>query len=677
MGTDGPSSGWESNLPADGVLCTKCASLDIAAIVLGTLANTGKSILTRHVSKEQLLLTGLPCPICDVILWMYQGCGSPFPREILELKKTVRFHILWRRMYGYWTAHVQILGFYEGYVIRNPTTYMMILDTESLQSRHNPISEYVRPYKVPGLVDYDRIRKWLTLCDDLPTHSHHCRPPAKDKRNWPTRLIDCETLEVVAALPSYPYFALSYVWGQQQQHPSESLQDPPATIRDAIAVTTRLGYRYLWVDRYCIDQVHSPEKQAEINRMDRIYNGASLTIIAAAGSDPNYGLPGVSKPRQHIPPIRTISKWTVAGVLDIREVIAKSVWKTRAWTCQEELLSRRTLFFTDHMVYFRCRGNTRQESYIDTSEDIQPQTYGDSLARLCPEETFNYISDYSKRKLTYDSDYLNGILGIFGHLAELEYPLFHLFGVPIFPRLIGKPGSSADVRYKSVEKNSAVGLMIGLSWRTVGRRRREPKFPSWSWAGWIGSVQWHLDLCGLLRMSSNNNVWVEDTLGNLLALRELYEGPEYLIRNWDLYKVIHIESMVFEVTNHCLSSLNGYHFGKFGIECKSFYGQFVTWKVKGDISVYASVWAFEREGWETITQGTRFKVLIIGKHRGPSNSHIMVGKLLREIEGGYEVAGHMDFGMGELYVRSRQDIQEGLTATMLLPIMSLERVRLL
>lgn len=28
--------------------------------------------------------------------------------------------------------------------------------------------------------------------------------------------------------------------------------------------------------------------------MDRIYGGADLTIVAAAGNDKNYGLPGVS-----------------------------------------------------------------------------------------------------------------------------------------------------------------------------------------------------------------------------------------------------------------------------------------------------------------------------------------------------------------------------------------------
>ncbi|OTA64713.1 hypothetical protein K449DRAFT_327806, partial [Hypoxylon sp. EC38] len=112
--------------------------------------------------------------------------------------------------------------------------------------------------------------------------SYHstCKPPT-GQRKWPTKLLDCQSLEIVMAQSSDTYVALSYVWGKQQDNIS-SIRDCPATIRDAIKVTVKIGYRYLWVDRYCIDQDHSAEKHTEIQQMGRIYNGASLTIIAAA-----------------------------------------------------------------------------------------------------------------------------------------------------------------------------------------------------------------------------------------------------------------------------------------------------------------------------------------------------------------------------------------------------------
>jgi hypothetical protein len=68
----------------------------------------------------------------------------------------------------------------------------------------------------------------------------------------------------------------------------------PRTIGDAITVTQILDFRYILVDRYCIDQKRIEKMQYEIGKTSLIYTNAELTISAAAGSDPNNGLPGVS-----------------------------------------------------------------------------------------------------------------------------------------------------------------------------------------------------------------------------------------------------------------------------------------------------------------------------------------------------------------------------------------------
>lgn len=60
-----------------------------------------------------------------------------------------------------------------------------------------------------------------------------------------------------------------------------------------MSVAINLNIPYLWVDRNCIDQDNKNEKHNIIRNMDKIYQGAGLTIIAAAGDDPHYGLPGV------------------------------------------------------------------------------------------------------------------------------------------------------------------------------------------------------------------------------------------------------------------------------------------------------------------------------------------------------------------------------------------------
>lgn len=75
-----------------------------------------------------------------------------------------------------------------------------------------------------------------------------------------------------------------------------NLKDPlTRTIEDAFQVTKELGYQYLWVDRYCITQHDSVHKSSQVRQMDVIYSQAALTLVAAAGHNPHYGLSGVDE----------------------------------------------------------------------------------------------------------------------------------------------------------------------------------------------------------------------------------------------------------------------------------------------------------------------------------------------------------------------------------------------
>ena len=118
------------------------------------------------------------------------------------------------------------------------------------------------------------------------------------------KLIDCESRTIVQAPMSCQYFALNYVWGPSRFTDSGDmpillgnhfglLESVPRVVEDAIIVTRRLGWRYLWVDRYCINQDDKEEKHDQIKEMDKIYRNAIVTIIAAAGNDASFGLPGV------------------------------------------------------------------------------------------------------------------------------------------------------------------------------------------------------------------------------------------------------------------------------------------------------------------------------------------------------------------------------------------------
>jgi hypothetical protein len=82
--------------------------------------------------------------------------------------------------------------------------------------------------------------------------------------------------------------------------------------------------------------------------------GLELTIIAAAGSDPHYGLPGVSRTR-NVQTTFTVANHVFVAMEDPGLEIRTSHWNTRGWTYQEALLSRRRLVFTDTQIYFQCR----------------------------------------------------------------------------------------------------------------------------------------------------------------------------------------------------------------------------------------------------------------------------------------------------------------------------------
>ncbi|KAH8629633.1 hypothetical protein IG631_16890 [Alternaria alternata] len=104
----------------------------------------------------------------------------------------------------------------------------------------------------PKSVDYTEVRLWIDHCDS--THGLSCHTATKlDVPGF--KVIDCFNRKVVP-LPDLQtqYVALSYVWGNPKRK-VDSSERFPQTIEDSIAVTSRLGYRYLWVDRYVSNMI--------------------------------------------------------------------------------------------------------------------------------------------------------------------------------------------------------------------------------------------------------------------------------------------------------------------------------------------------------------------------------------------------------------------------------------
>ncbi|KAJ4986156.1 tol protein [Stagonosporopsis vannaccii] len=356
-------------------------------------------------------------------------------------------------------------------------------------------------------------------------------------------VIDCQSRELVQINSETGYVTLSYVWGpdtalMDKDHlHGASLSVLPPTIEDSIRACLELSHRYLWVDRYCISQIDSAERHRQIKRMDTIYANSSLTIVACAGKSPGYGLPGVSRKRSHL---RSISL-TISGYLQpipCPEQIYGSIWTSRAWTFQETLLSRRRLYFTDHQLYFEGSNSVECECGTLSGNQTESKTkwiFSPHTWLRNPRDIHNCIENFTLRKLSYPSDALNAMMGIFA-VFERRFQVRHLWGIPFSER-----GSAIWV--------AALSFQNSLFFATLIDSSRSTTFPSWTWAGWTGNSYWddyiHMefspaDICISLELAS----------GRVISWEEYqHDYKSYQQHEHRLSRFIHISANVATVSS--------------------------------------------------------------------------------------------------------------------------------
>ena len=258
------------------------------------------------------------------------------------------------------------------------------------------------------------------------------------------RLVDIVRRRIVE-LNNVPFVALSYVWGTGSR-PSllramrgttsgmkrdNGLPNAhmPQVIEDAMTVCTRLGERYLWVDRLCIVQDDPIDKSNQIEAMDDIYSTARLVLIAACGEDMDSGLYGISRPRHEIQKCEDVSG------LHIRNAVQESLnnplalWQTRGWTYQEAVLAKRCLYFTDVQLIFNCQSSFTYEDACYPPDTVTVHDHG--LHKRFSKSRFQdfkaHLPKYTSRSLSYQSDVYNAMTGImralYGKSCELIYGL--------------------------------------------------------------------------------------------------------------------------------------------------------------------------------------------------------------------------------------------------------------
>lgn len=525
-----------------GELCERCSAIDLeGAFSLRDTDERGR--LIAELGKVDTTWKSMDCPMCRLIAAMASRLKVPLDSgtrnegscelALIALSSTGTWlcqnrEESWQHFLRHWTD-TMLLTLVPN-TIRDQMEYpggdefdRFVFETDFIgrlgsNCEHGTTSISIHP--VDAKVDYAVAKEWIKCCRK--EHSARCNPQSLAPIPH-FRLIDCTTRRIIEHSEQVPlYAALSYVWGlpavarsgkKDQLEPSDNVipEGAEAVVEDAIKVALGLGYRFLWVDRYCVLQEGDAKiKGEQLQGMDLVYANADVTLVATAGQGSSAGLPGVCSERPRVlQPCANIDGHVLTLIAPDPAIQTKSsAWMTRGWTYQEGLLSRRRLFFSETEMSFECADLVAREAMrlpyvvqramchrkVRLMRPSWVYSERNLISRLmCGSDLFSLLADYTMRKLTYGHDALNAMLGVLRvYAANDQNPIYHVCGVPIIrdpeinhaSRVAGSDIGDEDASI------ALQGFVSGLCWTLQHPGVRRLRFPSWSWTGWDGVVDY-------------------------------------------------------------------------------------------------------------------------------------------------------------------------------------------
>ena len=221
-------------------------------------------------------------------------------------------------------------------------------------------------------------------------------------------------------------------------------QSLPKTFQDAIVITRRLGYQYLWIDSLCIVQDSHSDWEREASSMGAYYGQAHLTISATSADGDHIGFLNARTPRVSASVELTLAlpnseigriyialepPNAVAGAF--YRNIERSPTNKRAWILQERALSRRILHFGKEQIFWECGSFALSEDGSSHSQSLgglqrgfganlwlmdgrygSPTSDVGHIRNLVRFEWQKLVREYTKRGLTKPSDKLPAISGL-------------------------------------------------------------------------------------------------------------------------------------------------------------------------------------------------------------------------------------------------------------------------
>jgi len=301
------------------------------------------------------------------------------------------------------------------------------------------------------------------------------------------------------------YVALSHCWGhgitfkttqatfnaRQEGFPSELLA---RNFQDALRITRRLGFEYLWIDALCIVQDSLDDWASESSKMAEVYGNASLTISADLAPHSEFG---ILHPRN----ITNTHNFGIRNELCLQTrgkgwaAIPSMPLTQRGWAFQERILSSRILHFFEEQIAWEC----------DTTVYLEEHT-AKQLA---------HTAHFSKHNMTWvvkhssypkgDGGSLQAVessnkMGLDDRIANWNVCVSEL-AVRNFTRVLDKlpslSGLASAMEVPELGKYLA-GVwehdpFLSMAWfpRWPQVPQVEYRAPSWSWAATMWQLMWY------------------------------------------------------------------------------------------------------------------------------------------------------------------------------------------
>ncbi|PVI00914.1 HET-domain-containing protein [Periconia macrospinosa] len=295
---------------------------------------------------------------------------------------------------------------------------------------------------------YDLAKSWLERCSR--THGPACA--LKENVFLPTRLIYVPKREdrplrlLETDGMTGQYVTLSYVWGRgnifkttrdniEARKKGFWPKDLPMSVRDAVKITRRMGFEYIWVDALCIIQGDIDDWARESVLMARVYGDSVFTIQADVARDTDDG---ILQPRRLIRS-HSFGPYESLCLQELEQSWADSITQGyiygRGWALQERVLAVRVLHFIRDQIIWECNTTIYREGYHGRETDTDahfgkfgftkelhqhPTTVGtpEILSQMYVWNSM--VQELAIRQFTIPSDRLPGISGIVAAVAIPE-----------------------------------------------------------------------------------------------------------------------------------------------------------------------------------------------------------------------------------------------------------------